>query len=166
METRYIRTRWTTAELEQLSASLTDGLGLHILEELIPNRSPKAILKKALEYGYSSKTVDGNIIMKLGVNRRRGRRRGNQQTVPIETATTTELEPRVATHNTVLTTASESTNQQFHDAIIPYITSTNAIDVNNLAIKMLQNNNLLVTSETIFKQSAIINLSEEQLCVS
>jgi len=69
MVNQYIRTEWKTTELSMLENSLYNGMLLEDLEVLLPWRSPKAILKKSLGFEFSSKTVDGVIVMKSGVNR-------------------------------------------------------------------------------------------------
>lgn len=173
MEVYYIRTNWSTTELNTLSTNLTDGLPLQVLENLLTARTPKAILKKALAYNYSSKTANGITVMKLGINRRVRRGRSNQrivdETVPIETATTIAEESRVTTNSTGLITTLERTHQNLSDVIVAEVASKpiiSGLEANQLAITMLVNVKLPIEPHIVYELSKHILLHEELICGS
>jgi len=133
MEASYTRTNWTTEELAQLSGTLRDGLSLHTLEELLPRRTPKAISRKALEYNYSSKTINGSIVMKEGVNRRERTNQTIDNAIPIETTINRVDEPRVTTNN-FTPTLSESLDNLPDESIAEVaLEPINGLEANNLA---------------------------------
>lgn len=169
MENNYIRTRWLSEEIETLSSALTDGIELQTLQELLPQRSPKAIMKKALDFNYRSKTINGITVIKFGVNRRVRRQGRNEvvgETVPTETAITIVGETRVTTNNSTPTTSSETITTESDASIaqVTLISQMSGKEVNKRAIQALESNNIIVDADSIYAISKHIARTEELLC--
>ena len=172
MEVYYIRTNWSTTELNTLSTNLTDGLPLQVLENLLTARTPKAISKKALAYNYSSKTVDGITVMKLGINRRVRRGKSNQRIVDetASTETTTAIvtsEPRNTANISTPETTSECLDNK-SDVIVAEIASKpiNGLEANQLAITMLRAEKLPIEPTIVCILSEYILVHKDQICVN
>lgn len=122
---------WSSHELSMLS-NLSDGITLDQIMQFIPNRSAGAVIQQALKRNYRIETskVDGIARFYQGVTRRRGGRRmaaTNNLQVAVEVPTI-QVEP-------------------------PRIIVNTGLQANNLAIRMLTENNLSADPDIIYQLS-------------
>ena len=165
----YIRTHWTNEDNERFVSSLIDGVEIQSLVTLF-SRSEKAISRKATDFDFRTKTVNGVKVLKAGIIRRNRRTRAEinatealAQAEEISLATVTIVDASRTTTNSSIPTTSESL-EHLSDAIIAEFTSKYSdisLEVNTKVLTMLQDNDIVINPEVVYQLSKhILNTSE------
>lgn len=133
----YNKPRWADEEHKYLCSSLYDGVELKNISYALPNRTENAIIRRVLNLGYRSETVDGNKMFYRGV-KHRNRKMDDTVEVTLNTASTDAI------HNVSNSILSENHSNA---------TNKNAI---YLALKILDDNSLKIEPKIVFELSAHI----------
>lgn len=151
------RKRWTKNEDEILSSSLVNGIELQELYELLPTRSPDAIIRRCLNLGFSTHSKNGVKVLFYGIKRRK-------RVAKLKTSEAKKKNDEVAADVTITTRHSDTpaTVESFtkkHAEMIQHLTLTKpniGLEINNQAISILQDYKLQTDSNSIFELSEFI----------